>query len=113
MVLGLLWGCNGAQPAPPQQQVAVMTDVTIEPVGGFAGAGSPGGHVRSRGHVAWSALSEADRAMVERLFKQKAPVDANFYYRLTRQTDGKTETVDALPDQVPRALIDSIQTTLE
>ena len=90
-----------------------MSDVTIEQMGGFIGPNSPGGHVRMRGSVAWSALSEADRATLDRLFATKTPVNANFYYRLTRQTDGRTETVDALPDQVPQALVARVQTTLE
>jgi hypothetical protein len=90
-----------------------VSDVTIEQMGGLVGANSPGGHVRMRGSVAWSALSEADRATLDRLFTSKRPVNANFYYRLTRQIDGGTETVDALPEQVPQALVARVQTTLE
>jgi hypothetical protein len=90
-----------------------MAEVTIEQKGGFVGPGGPGGKVRMVGHVAWSALSEADRAAIDRLFAAKTPVNANFYYHLTRQADGRTETVDALPEQIPPSLIASIQTTLE
>ena len=112
IVLGLLSACNSEHPLP-QQKGTVISEVTIEQMGGFVGAGSPGGHVRMRGRVAWSALSEADRAAIDRLFTAKTSVNANLYYRLTRQRDGRTETVDALPEQVPRALADSVQTTLE
>jgi len=90
-----------------------VSDVSIEQMGGFVGANTPGGHVRMRGSIAWSALSDADRATIDRLFAAKAPVNANFYYRLTRQTGGKTETVDALPDQVPQTLVARVQTTLD
>jgi hypothetical protein len=90
-----------------------MSEVTIEQMGGFAGAGGPGAHVRMRGSVAWSALSEADRATIDQLFAAKTRVDVNFYYRLTRQTDGRTETVDVLPEKVPQALVASVRTTLD
>jgi hypothetical protein len=90
-----------------------MSEVTIEPKGGFVGAGIPGGPVRTQGRLAWSALSEADRAAIDRLFSAQVPVSANFYYHLTRQRNGVTETVDALPEQVPQALVASVRTTLE
>lgn len=93
--------------------MSAATTITIEQMGGFVGPNTPGGHVRMRGSVAWSALSEADHATIEKLFTSKKPVNANFYYRLTRQVDGRTETVDALPEQVPQALVASVQTTLE
>ncbi len=90
-----------------------MSDVTIEQMGGFVGGNTPGGHVRMRGSIAWSALSDADRARLDQLFTAKTPVNANFYYRLTRQVDGRTETVDALPEQVPQTLVARVQTTLD
>jgi hypothetical protein len=89
------------------------TVIGIEQMGGFVGPNGPGGHLRMRGSVAWSALSEADRATVDHLFTAKASVSANFYYRLTRQVEGRIETVDALPEQVPQALVASVHTTLE
>src|SRR5215813_14523657 len=110
IVLGLLSACNSEHPLP-QQKVTVMSDVTIEQKGGVVGPGAPGGHVHRRGRVAWSALSEADRAAIDRLFAANTPLkNANLYYRLTRQRDGKTETVDVLPEQVPQALAASVQT---
>ncbi|WP_157082980.1 hypothetical protein [Novosphingobium lentum] len=90
-----------------------MSDVTIEQMGGFVGAGSPGGHVHMRGQVAWSSLSEGDRAAVDRLFAAKKPVNANLFYRLTRSVGGKSETVDVLTEQVPPALAGAVQTTLD
>ncbi|WP_010186744.1 hypothetical protein [Sphingomonas sp. PAMC 26605] len=90
-----------------------MREITIEAFGGFVGAGGPGSHVHQRGKIAWSALSSADQAALERLFAARAKVNANLYYRLTRTGDGATETVDALPDQVPAALLASVQSTLD
>ena len=90
-----------------------MSDVTIEEVGGFVGAGTPGGHIHMRGTVAWSSLSESDRAAVDRLFATKTSVNANHYYRLTRTGPKGAETVDAADGAVPAALVASIQTTLD
>lgn len=90
-----------------------MYEITIEAFGGFVGAGGPGSHVHQRGTIAWSALSPADHAALERLFAAKAPVNANVFYRLTRTGANGAETVDALPDQVPPALLSSVRTTLD
>jgi len=90
-----------------------MSDITIEQLGGFVGPGGTGSHLHMRGQVARSALSERDRAAVDALFSNKASVNANLYYRLTRPGDGGTESVDALPEQVPKALLDSVKTVLD
>lgn len=90
-----------------------MHEITIEAFGGFVGAGGPGSRVYQRGAIAWSALSAADQAALERLFTARAPVDANVYYRLTRSGARGTETVDVLPDQIPAALLASVRTTLD
>lgn len=90
-----------------------MSDITIEQLGGFVGAGGPGGHVHMRGKMAWSAIAEADRAHLDALFAAKRPVSANLYYRLTRTGPNGTETVDAPVEAVPAALAASVQTTLD
>lgn len=90
-----------------------MTEVAIEQRGGFVGPGTPGGHLHMRGRVAWSALNDADRAIVDALFAAKRPVDTNVSYRLTRTGPHGTETVDAPTEAVPQALIASVQTTLD
>eukprot|EP01037_Dinobryon_pediforme_P042284 gene42284-52544_t len=90
-----------------------MHEITIEAFGGFVGAGGPGSHVHQRGTLSWSALSAADQAALERLFAARAPINANLYYRLTRTGASGTETIDALPDQIPAALLASVQTTLD
>jgi hypothetical protein len=53
------------------------------------------------------------RAAIDRLFAAKAPVNANVYYRLSRTGANGAETVEATPDQVPGALLASVQTTLD
>ncbi|MET3759770.1 hypothetical protein [Sphingomonas sp. UYEF23] len=90
-----------------------MREISIEGFGGFVGAGGPASHVHQRGRLDWSALSAADQAALDRLFAAQARVEANLFYRLTRVGAGGTETVDALPDQIPPALLASVQTTLD
>lgn len=90
-----------------------MREITIEGFGGFVGAGGPASRVHQRGRLDWSALSAADQAALDRLFAARAPIDANLFYRLTRAGTDGTETVDALADQVPAALLASMQTTLD
>lgn len=90
-----------------------MGVVTIEEKGGFVGAGMPGGHVHTRGEMAWDALSQADRATIDTLFAAKRPVNANLYYRLSRSGPAGTEAVDALREAVPAALLASVKTTLD
>lgn len=90
-----------------------MTDVTIEECGGVVGPG-PGGHVHMRGTIAWSALSAADQASLDHLFAAKRPVNANHYYRLTRQGPKGVETVDVVEaGALPEALLTSIRTVLD
>ncbi|WP_295631410.1 hypothetical protein [Novosphingobium sp.] len=90
-----------------------MGVVTIEEKGGFVGAGMPGGHVHTRGEMAWDALSQADRATIDTLFAAKRPVNANLYYRLSRSGPAGTEAVDALREAVPAALLARVKTTLD
>lgn len=90
-----------------------MSEITIEAFGGFVGAGASGGHLHQRGRLAWSALSEADQAALDRVFAAKAPVISNDYYRLSRTGANGPETVDARPDQFRAVLLARVQTTLD
>ena len=90
-----------------------MSVVTIEEKGGFVGAGMPGGHVHTRGEMAWGDLSDADRTSLDALFADKKPVNANLYYRLSRTGPAGTDTVDALREQVPAVLLASVKTNLD
>lgn len=90
-----------------------MGDVVIEQLGGFVGGGTPLGHLRIEGRMAWSALSKADQARLDALFTERKPVNANLRYRLTRDGPNGPETVEAPAEAVPKALIESVKTTIE
>jgi hypothetical protein len=90
----------------------------IERLGGFAGFGGP--HLKSRGELALSDLSPADRQAIEDLFRdpQKAkpthPGEADaFRYRITRQTAAGTQTIEVPGNAVPAAVRDSVKDSLE
>ena len=90
-----------------------MGDVVIEQLGGFVGGGTPLGHLRIEGRMAWSVLSKADQARLDALFAERKPVNANLRYRLTRDGPNGPETVEAPAEAVPEVLIKSIKTTIE
>jgi len=78
-----------------------MGDVVIEQLGGFVGGGTPLGHLRMEGRMAWSALSEEDQRRLDALFAERKPVNANLRYRLTRDGPNGPETVEAPAEAVP------------
>ena len=98
-----------------------MDRLQIERIGGFAGFGGP--HLKSRGELALSDLSVADRQAVEDLFSdpQKAeavpvaPGAADFYtYNITLQTAAGTRELKDVPGHVvPAALRDSVKDALQ
>jgi hypothetical protein len=87
-----------------------MGTLKIERIGGLAGFGVPGSRVKSSGEQAVSALSAADRASVEALFRKPAPKRGSglerdaFRYRITRVIEGKNQTVEVPESAVPPAL---------
>ena len=93
-----------------------MDRIQIERTGGFAGFGLPGSHVQSRGEMALSELSVADRAAVDALFASKggaaAPMPDGFRYRITRQTAGGAQTIEVAESKVPAAVRDSVRDVL-
>ena len=93
-----------------------MDRIQIERTGGFAGFGLPGSHVQSRGEMALSELSPADRAAIDALFESKSgvasPTPDGFRYRITRQTASGTQTIEAPESQVPAALKESVKDVL-
>ena len=94
-----------------------MDRIQIERTGGFAGFGLPGSHVQSRGEMALSELSPADRAAVDALFDRKggatSPMPDGFRYRITRQTATGTQTIEAPESKVPAALKESVKDVLK
>ena len=89
--------------------------VQIERVGGMAGFGLPGGHLRSTGQVDLSTLSAQDQASVDALFAHppgRQPVPDAFRYRLTRSTlDGK-QTVEVPESDVPASIAGAVKDEL-
>jgi hypothetical protein len=87
-----------------------MSTLKIERIGGLAGFGVSGSRLRSSGEQAMSALSAADQAMVEDLFhnperhKGSGQERDAFRYRITRNRNGRDETVEVPEAAVPQAL---------
>jgi hypothetical protein len=85
-----------------------MGTLKIERIGGLAGLGLAGSKIKSSGEAALSALSAADQASVEALFRGPASQPGSpqmrdgFRYRITRVDDGKT--VEVPEAAVPSAL---------
>jgi hypothetical protein len=90
-----------------------MGNLTIEEIGGFAAGGTPGAHFRKEGRLALSDLSAEDRERVRAMFSNPKPVNANFYYRITLEGPSGQQTIEALPEAVPAALIASVKTVLD
>ena len=81
-----------------------MSEVVIEPVGGFTG-----GALKSEGRMPLASLSSEDRAAIESLMAAPEPEAGNFGYRLTfHGPDGATTRV-VPADRVPAALVASIK----
>jgi hypothetical protein len=103
-----------------------MDRLQIERIGGFGGFGGPQGgpsgapvHLKSRGELALSDLSPADRQAVEDLYDPQKVAPAHpgaadvFRYRITRQTAAGTQTIVVTENAVPVALRDSVRDVLE
>ncbi len=81
--------------------------LVIEKQGGFAAFGSA--NLKSRGEMAFSSLSQADQATVERLFKRKRPParDASTpeeRYTITRKNAEGDQTIVVTFTDTPEAL---------
>jgi hypothetical protein len=91
--------------------------VTVERVGGFAGFGGPGSHLKSAGEVAMSALSAADRQAIEAMFRGPARAGAGkpdaFVYRITRRVGGVVKMVEVSEESVPEAVRKCVRSTLK
>jgi hypothetical protein len=87
-----------------------MSTLKIERIGGLAGFGLPGSRLRSIGEQAVAALSAADQALVDDLFrnperhKGSGQERDGFRYRITRNRNGQDETVEVAEAAMPQAL---------
>ena len=129
---GNTWGysplLSAEVPSPTcvPRKVESVDRLQIEKVGGH-GFGNPLSHLKSRGEVALSDLSPADRQTVEDLFRnlEKNPEcpekavppprgAADFIsYCITRQTAAGAQTIKVPENAVPAALRDSVRDVIE
>jgi hypothetical protein len=115
---GGTWGCNSALAESMSGTSADPDRLQVERTGGYAGFGGP--HLKSRGEVALSHLSPADRQAIEALFTNPHTVQSgqpgaadSFRYHLTRHTASGSETIEVPEDAVPRSVRDSVKDVLE
>jgi hypothetical protein len=93
-----------------------VSKLTIERLGGVAGFGGP--NIKSEGQLDFSDLSPDDQAKVEKLFESGSiPPTKNtndvFNYRITRQKDGHSQTIQVPESLVPAALVSSVKDSLK
>jgi len=87
-----------------------MGVLIVERLGGLAGFGLPGSRLQSRGEQSIAALSPADQAAVEALFRNPVPSPGSgqerdgFRYRITRSVKGHDEAVEVPESAVPAAI---------
>ena len=95
-----------------------MGVLKVERLGGLAGMGLAGSHVRSRGEIDPAHLSAADRKRVDALFAgagrgaAASPVRDGFTYRLTRSTAAGEESVEVAEAALPAAIAASVRDEL-
>ena len=98
----------------------MMDIIKIERIGGLAGFGGP--HLKSCGELSCGELSTADRNAVDNLFANKSKKRGDsvnsqmrdgFTYRISRQTESGTETIEIPENLVPTALISSVKDIIE
>src|SRR5690349_25173853 len=88
---GRLWACRARMPN-------IMAKLQVERIGGLAGFGGAGSHLRSRGEVELTDLSAAEQQAVESLFQLRdktkpSQMRDGFQYRITRNTANGVETI--------------------
>jgi hypothetical protein len=94
-----------------------MQHLHVEKLGGLAGFGGIGGHLRSQGQLDSSALSDAEQRAVEALFRSRGKAKASqvrdgFRYRITRTTSAGSETIEVPEELVPSVLAQCVKDEL-
>jgi hypothetical protein len=94
----------------------------VERIGGLAGFGGTASHIRSRGQVDETALSDSDKKSVEELFRSQrsqgtakpktSQMPDAFRYRISRDTPAGSETVEVPESLVPKTLTQSVKDEL-
>jgi len=91
-----------------------MAKLQVERIGGIAGFGGAGSHLRSRGEVELTDLSAAEQQAVDSLFQsQDKPKSSQmrdgFQYRITRNTTNGVETIVVPEEAVPATIRGSLK----
>jgi hypothetical protein len=91
-----------------------MSLLHVERIGGLAGFGGVGAHVRSHGQLETDALSPEELRTVEALFKSQGKAKASqirdgFRYQISRATSGGTETIEVPEAAVPTTLAQCVK----
>jgi len=91
-----------------------MAKLQVERIGGIAGFGGAGSHLRSRGEVELTNLSAAEQQAVDSLFQsQDKPKSSQmrdgFQYRITRNTANGVETIVVPEEAVPATIRGSLK----
>jgi len=94
-----------------------MSLLHVERIGGLAGFGGTGSHVRSHGQVDEATLPASDKKAVEELFRSQARAEGSqvrdgFRYKISRVTPAGTETVEVPESVVPKTLIQYVKDEL-
>jgi len=94
-----------------------MALLQVERIGGLAGFGGAGAHVRSMGQLETDTLTPEEQRAVEDLLNSKGMAKAaricdGFRYRISRTLSGKTETVEAPEESVPTFLAQCVKDEL-
>jgi emfourin len=95
-----------------------MAMLQVERIGGLAGFGAGGSHLRSQGQVDMASLSAQEHEAVEALFRsdpkktESSKMRDGFRYKISRTTPSGTETVEAAESAVPPAIAKCVKDEL-
>ncbi len=99
------------------KKVEKQDQLKVERVGGFAGFGLPGSHLKSKGEVSISKLSAEDVRVIDALFRGDAHVGSKvpdgFRYRITRKIGNDLHTIEVPEENVPLSIRNCVKDTLE
>ena len=91
-----------------------MAIVQVERLGGLAGFGGMGSHIRSQGQLDVATLSDTDKQAIEALFQSRGDARGSlmrdgFRYKISRITSTGTQTIEAPESIVPAVLTQCVK----
>jgi hypothetical protein len=94
-----------------------MAILHVEKLGGIAGFGGGKSRIRSHGTISTTELSQTDNEAVESLFRTGGKIEAargadGFRFRISRDTEAGTETIEVPEEHVPTVLMSSVKDEL-